>query len=97
MSRHPKPLFDFEGATYVATVRVRSCPGYAAPYGQGGHKQGRIWYRGQEVEIVMAEDCGTYVCGLTRQGTWINLWCLYNNLRQPVGVHFCGLARVETV
>ena len=93
MSRTSKPVLDFDRNTYIATVTCRSCPGYTAPaYGQGGHRTGRSYGRGEAVEVIMIQDCDTYVSALTADNVWINVWCLHNLQGQPVGVYFCTLA-----
>ena len=91
--RRAKPYFDW-AFRHTATVQVPVCPGYTAPYGQGGDRTMERWQRGEMVEIIASEDCATYVSALTVTGSWINVWCLYNRRREPVGVHFCHITQL---
>jgi hypothetical protein len=92
----PKPVLDFVHFAYTATVLVRVCPGYSDPYGQGGIRTEHRYARGVCVPILQSIDsrCGNYVSALTHEGCWINMWCLHNLRRQPVGVRFCDVHAV---
>ena len=91
MATRAKPIADFERFTYEATINCDRCPAYTAPYGHGGRRAGPSYSRGEVVEILMLEDCGTYVSALLADDTWINVWCLHNKQGEPVGVDLCTL------
>ena len=85
MSRIGTPYFDFVNFWYAARA-IYPCPFY-----DHGTMTGESLMPGEEVHIKdEAHVTMDYVSCRTEHG-WIRVWCRWNNMNEPLGMHFCGI------
>ena len=80
------PSLDFRGGPlrFRAVRRLRK---YTDPYPDGLRIGNRL-PRGAVVEVTECKYSIDYLCALTTEGYWVNLWCLKNRWGEERGIRF---------